>query len=626
MKSVFIIAMVTVAMIGIMVPSSFAQYMGNVGSEGQTGSYTLEEALEIEKRRSLGNEHVHAGILVKIFGDTFDFTQSSYQISSPYIHFEGKEGFTIHRHASDIELNELFNSIGIELNEKCFIFPDGESFCSNSDYSLNYFINNKQVNDIGKYVIKNNDRILISYGSDITEINQQLSQLEKPSITDVNYPKIDEPKQILDFVDKTKDASQYVERYITESTYKEWFDSNFPDYTIWEGIGISQEEYQIIVDELTMAEPEPIVDPEPTPEPMAEPETINFDSLSPTDTSIEKGMWIKYHITADLNFPGPLEGQKLMEMSMLNSIYGLAEQSDALFMEYQLSKIDGIRIEIVDIGNNDCKTQGYLVMTDGSEKFVERWMNSNLESGLCQDATNIKNKKIGDFLTDTTISKTMTNSISEIGNIKVKEFDTITINGKKVDVIIANGKDTSYDSDGKFEIETEMVMHKHSGILLGTSVNGKISQTTESGDFYFSFFANDVSEHFVGTPAIPNVGGGCLIATATYGSEMSPQVQQLRELRDNQLLQTESGTAFMGAFNDVYYSFSPIIADYERENPLFKEAVKIAITPMISSLSLMENANSESEVLSIGISVIALNLGMYIAVPAVMIIGIRKRI
>ena len=121
-------------------------------------------------------------------------------------------------------------------------------------------------------------------------------------------------------------------------------------------------------------------------------------------------------------------------------------------------------------------------------------------------------------------------------------------------------------------------------------------------------------------------GGGCLIATATYGSEMSQQVQQLRELRDNQLLQTESGTAFMGMFNDIYYSFSPIVADYERENPYFKEAVKIAITPMISSLSLMENANSESEVLGLGLSVIALNLGMYLAVPAAVIVGIRKKI
>jgi len=120
-------------------------------------------------------------------------------------------------------------------------------------------------------------------------------------------------------------------------------------------------------------------------------------------------------------------------------------------------------------------------------------------------------------------------------------------------------------------------------------------------------------------------GGGCLIATAAYGSEMSQQVQQLRELRDNQLLKTESGSMFMGTFNDIYYSFSPTIADYEREHPMFKEAVKLAITPMISTLSLMENAETESEVLGIGISVIALNLGMYLGVPAVVIIGIRKR-
>jgi hypothetical protein len=125
-------------------------------------------------------------------------------------------------------------------------------------------------------------------------------------------------------------------------------------------------------------------------------------------------------------------------------------------------------------------------------------------------------------------------------------------------------------------------------------------------------------------PVVEENGGGCLIATATYGSEMATEVQQLRELRDNTLLNTESGTQFMGMFNDVYYSFSPIIADMERENPLFKEAVKLAITPMISTLSLMENAESESEVLSIGISVIALNLGMYLGVPAIVVVGIRK--
>jgi len=121
-------------------------------------------------------------------------------------------------------------------------------------------------------------------------------------------------------------------------------------------------------------------------------------------------------------------------------------------------------------------------------------------------------------------------------------------------------------------------------------------------------------------------GGGCLIATATYGSELAPQVQQLRELRDNSLLQTESGTNFMKSFNDFYYSFSPYIADYERENPVFREMVKIAITPMISSLSILNyvDMDSEAEVLVYGVGLILLNIGMYVGIPAAVIVGIKR--
>jgi len=127
--------------------------------------------------------------------------------------------------------------------------------------------------------------------------------------------------------------------------------------------------------------------------------------------------------------------------------------------------------------------------------------------------------------------------------------------------------------------------------------------------------------------SIDNQGGGCLIATATYGSELAPQVQQLRELRDHKLLQTESGSEFMESFNDFYYSFSPAIADYERENPVFREAVKLAITPMISSLSILNYVDMETdaEVLGYGISLILLNVGMYIGAPAIVIIGIKKK-
>ena len=121
-------------------------------------------------------------------------------------------------------------------------------------------------------------------------------------------------------------------------------------------------------------------------------------------------------------------------------------------------------------------------------------------------------------------------------------------------------------------------------------------------------------------------GGGCLIATAAYGSELSPQVQLLREIRDNQLMNTESGTAFMSTFNNVYYSFSPAIADMERQSPIFKEIVKVGLTPMLSSLAIMESANSESEVLGLGLSVIALNLGMYVAAPALIGMKVHQQI
>ena len=131
-----------------------------------------------------------------------------------------------------------------------------------------------------------------------------------------------------------------------------------------------------------------------------------------------------------------------------------------------------------------------------------------------------------------------------------------------------------------------------------------------------------VEETVVATQESEEEGGGCLIATAAYGSELAPQVQMLREIRDNQLMNTESGSAFMSTFNEAYYSFSPIIADMERESPVFKEIVKLGLTPMLSTLSIMENANSESEVLGLGLSVIALNLGMYIGLPAFGIIKV----
>ena len=144
------------------------------------------------------------------------------------------------------------------------------------------------------------------------------------------------------------------------------------------------------------------------------------------------------------------------------------------------------------------------------------------------------------------------------------------------------------------------------------------------GDYTIGITATN----YLGVEVTKSNGGGCLIATAAFGSELAPQVQLLREIRDDIVLQTKSGSIFMTGFNQFYYSFSPAVADYERENTTFKEAVKLTLTPLLTSLTLLQYADidSESEMLGYGIGVILLNIGMYFVVPAVLIMKIRKRV
>ena len=195
----------------------------------------------------------------------------------------------------------------------------------------------------------------------------------------------------------------------------------------------------------------------------------------------------------------------------------------------------------------------------------------------------------------------------------------------KVTISVSNGEIATIlgeTTSGEFTIYHDDYNFVEGTMLIANHIN---DYTLKEWTDVSTFSKNVSTESAKETTSVKSGnGGGCLIATAAYGSELAPQVQQLRELRDNQLLQTESGSAFMSSFNEMYYSFSPTIADYERENPMFKEAVKLTITPMLSTLAIMENAESELEVLGLGLSVIALNLGMYLGAPAIVIISIRK--
>ncbi|MCH9658074.1 protein-disulfide isomerase [archaeon] len=136
-----------------------------------------------ENAGALGSDHSHAALLVKIFGDTFEFASPAFQIKSSWIHFEGNDGTTIHKHATGVELGYLFETLSIGLDDQCYVFPDGKQFCSNEDYELKFFINREQVPDIREHEVMEGDRVLIIYGGETPEeIEEYLSQLDNQEL------------------------------------------------------------------------------------------------------------------------------------------------------------------------------------------------------------------------------------------------------------------------------------------------------------------------------------------------------------------------------------------------------------------------------------------------------------
>ena len=211
--------------------------------------------------------------------------------------------------------------------------------------------------------------------------------------------------------------------------------------------------------------------------------------------------------------------------------------------------------------------------------------------------------------------------VVESGQLNIISQEQITINGKDAYVTNAEGLFSANGQEYNVKFK-EVVIHSSENYYTFSYSNGvdDFDSQIERFDETIDSFKKLSEESTTGE------NGGCLIATATFGSEMAPQVQKLRELRDNTILATESGTAFMSGFNQLYYSFSPAIADLERESPIFKEVVKLTITPMLSTLSILNYAdiNSEEEMISYGIGIILMNVGMYFAAPVIIIYKIRK--
>ena len=213
----------------------------------------------------------------------------------------------------------------------------------------------------------------------------------------------------------------------------------------------------------------------------------------------------------------------------------------------------------------------------------------------------------------------------ESGNLKIILQEKIVINGNEAYVTNAEGIFSSNDEEFDVKFKEVMIYDTEKFYSLAYS-NGLDHFDSQLPRFEETVDSFEILSEDTSVDESTEEGGGCLIATATFGTEFAPQVQQLREIRDNTILSTEFGIAFMSGFNQFYYSFSPTIADLERESPIFKEIVKISITPMLSTLSILNfvEINSEAEMISYGIGIVLMNVGMYVAAPAMIIYKIRK--
>ena len=138
----------------------------------------------------------------------------------------------------------------------------------------------------------------------------------------------------------------------------------------------------------------------------------------------------------------------------------------------------------------------------------------------------------------------------------------------------------------------------------------------------YGYYMLDRWENATGTPvesvltadnpitvnAVYKPGVGCLIATATYGSELTPQVSFLRSFRDTQIMESKAGRSFMNAFNAWYYSFSPNIALWINNHEPSKPPIRGALTPLLSILTVTAylyevfNVNPEAAALISGLT------------------------
>ena len=102
-------------------------------------------------------------------------------------------------------------------------------------------------------------------------------------------------KKIEDFVDPDKDPRSYLKRYLLEEKYRDWFDRNYPNQTIYEAVGLNEWDYNEMkkklspdqtVEETSKTEPEP--EPELESESKIETESTDMPEIPQTEPVVSE--------------------------------------------------------------------------------------------------------------------------------------------------------------------------------------------------------------------------------------------------------------------------------------------------------------------------------------------------
>ena len=228
------------------------------------------------------------------------------------------------------------------------------------------------------------------------------------------------------------------------------------------------------------------------------------------------------------------------------------------------------------------------------------------------------------------ITKMLTTLSCNVSSYEVIEGDTIKVTGTISPVLLGRNVTLTYAGPDD-RIITRTVTTGSNGSysdLFQPNVTGvwSVYASWEGDAEHEGSSSQSVQFNVNARPSAAEGGSKCIVATATYGSELSPQVQFLRDFRENIALRTFAGSAFMMVFNAWYYSWSPLVAASIAANPTVKAVMQVILKPLLEILQLstvifsLLSFSSEFAIVAAGFIASALIGLVYFVPPTTMIL------